>query len=213
MRNAEGDATPVTHSNSHSAIFALRPEDHQAFRGCADVDECATCNGGCWQESDGSDAKVTCTTTPGSFTCGACPTGYVGGGHVTNYDVGAGCINVATGCDDVNACTHHLNADGISLTALSDGCNGAEGSGVATCYHDVGDVNSRDCVCHSGYEPVPTASGQPGQQYDLADDVAFLGCRKTHCLRQSPHACKKRMPFLSQSIQVPIPIDPQPRTS
>src|SRR4051812_29831083 len=50
---------------------------------CADIDECATDNGGCGTEK--------CANTPGGWTCGInCPAGFTG--------------TPATGCVDINEC-------------------------------------------------------------------------------------------------------------
>jgi formylglycine-generating enzyme required for sulfatase activity len=44
-----------------------------AATGCADINECATNNGGC-------DPLTTCTNTAGGFRCSGCPDGYTGTG-------------------------------------------------------------------------------------------------------------------------------------
>ena len=61
-------------------------------KGCTDVNECATANGGCHKLSS-------CENTPGSRTCGACPKDFQGNGYV--------------GCFDVNECPNGDCSDRI----------------------------------------------------------------------------------------------------
>src|SRR5215216_2814973 len=44
-------------------------------KGCTDVNECATANGGCHK-------LASCQNTPGSRLCGACPQDFQGDGYV-----------------------------------------------------------------------------------------------------------------------------------
>ena len=65
-------------------------------RTCADVDECATANGGC-------DSHASCVNTPGSLTC-ACTNGWTGNGMVC-ADIDE-CLVANGGCDVNAACTN-----------------------------------------------------------------------------------------------------------
>ncbi len=56
------------------AGFSGSPE-----KGCVDVNECATYNGGC-------SRLAMCVNTPGSRTCGSCPQDFAGNGYVGCFD-------------------------------------------------------------------------------------------------------------------------------
>jgi hypothetical protein len=66
--------------------------------GCADVNECASGNGGCHK-------LAMCRNSPGSRTCGDCPKGFQGDGYV--------------GCFDVNECPNGDCTDRIPKDAES----------------------------------------------------------------------------------------------
>jgi hypothetical protein len=65
-------------------------------KGCTDVNECASANGGCHR-------LAACTNTPGSRTCGECPPDFAGDGYV--------------GCFDVNECPNGDCSDRIPTDA------------------------------------------------------------------------------------------------
>ncbi len=56
------------------AGFSGSPE-----KGCVDVNDCATYNGGC-------SRLAMCVNTPGSRTCGSCPQDFAGNGYVGCFD-------------------------------------------------------------------------------------------------------------------------------
>ncbi|MGH9308145.1 MAG: calcium-binding EGF-like domain-containing protein [Vicinamibacterales bacterium] len=65
-------------------------------KGCTDVNECASANGGCHK-------LASCKNTPGSRVCGACPPDFQGTGYV--------------GCFDVNECPNGDCSDRIPTDA------------------------------------------------------------------------------------------------
>jgi hypothetical protein len=65
-------------------------------KGCSDVDECRSANGGCHK-------LASCKNTPGSRVCGACPPDFQGDGYV--------------GCFDVNECPNGDCSDRIPKDA------------------------------------------------------------------------------------------------
>ena len=86
---------------------------------CADIDECATNNGGC-------HPMVACANTAGGFACGACPPGFVGDG-VACSDINECLVNNG-GCDPRTTCTN------IPGGRLCGSCPaGYSGSGAAGC--------------------------------------------------------------------------------
>ena len=64
----------ATASDECAAGFSGSPE-----KGCVDVNECATSNGGC-------SRLAMCVNTAGSRTCGLCPEGFAGNGYVGCFD-------------------------------------------------------------------------------------------------------------------------------
>merc|ERR1719271_266402 len=70
-------------------------------KGCKDVNECLTSNGGC-------DSKRACANTDGGRTCGNCPSGYTNNGDTACSDVDE-CATSNGGCDSKRACQ---NTDG-----------------------------------------------------------------------------------------------------
>ena len=69
-----------------------------AEKGCTDVNECATANGGCHK-------LASCQNTPGSRMCGECPKDFQGDGYV--------------GCFDVNECPNGDCTDRIPTDAAT----------------------------------------------------------------------------------------------
>ena len=67
-----------------------------AEKGCTDVNECSSANGGCHK-------LAACKNTPGSRVCGACPKDFQGNGYV--------------GCFDVNECPNGDCRDRIPTDA------------------------------------------------------------------------------------------------
>ena len=65
-------------------------------KGCTDVNECASANGGCHK-------LAACKNTPGGRTCGECPPDFAGTGYV--------------GCFDVNECPNGDCSDRIPTDA------------------------------------------------------------------------------------------------
>ncbi len=65
-------------------------------KGCTDVNECASANGGCHK-------LASCKNTPGSRVCGECPPDFAGTGYV--------------GCFDVNECPNGDCSDRIPTDA------------------------------------------------------------------------------------------------
>jgi len=72
----------------------LCPDGHYGSpeKGCTDVNECASANGGCHK-------LASCQNTPGARTCGECPPDFAGDGYV--------------GCFDVNECPNGDCSDRI----------------------------------------------------------------------------------------------------
>ena len=99
---------------------------------CADVDECATNNGGCL---DGT----TCTNTPGGRTCGACPAGYKGSGE-TGCTLMSACAVKNGGCDPLTTCTD--NGSGGSTCGACPAGGGYSGDGDSGCVDIDGCANS-----------------------------------------------------------------------
>jgi hypothetical protein len=117
---------------------------------CADVDECATDNGGC-------DPNANCTSTVGGRTC-VCKTGFVGdGGACADVDE---CATDNGGCDPNASCT---NTPGGRTCACNAGFSGDGGAcaDVDECATDNGgcDPNAsctntaggRACACRAGF--------------------------------------------------------------
>ncbi|KAE8741998.1 hypothetical protein FOCC_FOCC012478 [Frankliniella occidentalis] len=73
---------------------------------CADVDECATNNGGC-------AAGVQCINTRGSSACGACPPGFQGDGRTCSYQ---GVCQVDNGGCHPQALCINLAGSGMAVT-------------------------------------------------------------------------------------------------
>lgn len=65
-------------------------------KGCADVNECSSANGGCHK-------LAACINSPGSRTCGGCPQDFQGNGYVGCFDVNE-CPN--------GDCTDRIPTDG-----------------------------------------------------------------------------------------------------
>ena len=99
---------------------------------CADVDECATNNGGCL---DGT----TCTNTPGGRTCGACPAGYKGSGE-TRVHARERVRRENGGCDPLTTCTD--NGSGGSTCGACPAGGGYSGDGDSGCVDIDGCANS-----------------------------------------------------------------------
>jgi len=108
--------------------------------GCINIDECATDNGGCWEDPSGGGGKVQCTDTPGAYTCGACadiagPVQYRGDG--SSCTAVSGCETDNGGCDPLTECQDlgagaslcgpcpaqgYVAGDGSSACVEIDGC-------------------------------------------------------------------------------------------
>jgi hypothetical protein len=100
-----GSWTPAAHQAPASSASAasgstegLCPDGFYGSpeKGCTDVNECASANGGCHK-------LAACTNTPGSRTCGECPPDFAGTGYV--------------GCFDVNECPNGDCSDRIPTDA------------------------------------------------------------------------------------------------
>ena len=112
--------------------------------GCADVDECATNNGGC-------DALTTCTNTPGGFICGHCPSGYNGTGATGCTDIDE-CVTNNGGCDALTTCTNTVG--GFTCGACPSGYSGGGASGC---------IDIDECASnHGGCDALATCTNTPG---------------------------------------------------
>ncbi len=83
---AFGASAPVERQSQAPATVAAAADgtcptgySGSAEKGCVDVNECATYNGGC-------NRLAACQNTPGSRTCGACPEDFAGNGYVGCFD-------------------------------------------------------------------------------------------------------------------------------
>jgi uncharacterized protein (TIGR03382 family) len=115
---------------------------------CADIDECATNNGGCAQ---------TCTNSAGSYTCGCNPGYALAGDGVSCVDVDE-CATANGGC--AQTCTNSVGsytcscAAGYALAADGHGCTDVDECGVGNggcpqvCTNTAG---SFTCSCSPGY--------------------------------------------------------------
>jgi uncharacterized protein (TIGR03382 family) len=115
---------------------------------CADIDECATDNGGCAQ---------TCTNSAGSYTCGCTPGYALAGDGVSCVDVdecvtaNGGCAQTCTNSVGSYTCTcaagYTLAADGHGCADV-DECDTGNGGCVQVCTNTAG---SFTCSCAAGY--------------------------------------------------------------
>ena len=124
-------------------------------KGCTDVNECLTGNGGC-------DVNALCTNTEGSSTCGACAPGYTGTGDTVCIDINE-CLVQNGGCPALIVCNNTLGSSncgacipgytGDSTTGCSDVNECLVGNGgcdvLTECTNTIG---SRACsACPNGY--------------------------------------------------------------
>ncbi|XP_060075561.1 cubilin-like [Ylistrum balloti] len=128
---------------------------------CADINECATSNGGC-----SLSPRVDCINTRGSRTCGPCPSGYQGNGETCNW-VGV-CSTNNGGCHPQASCQE---SPGVLTCTCSPGYvgngigpNGCVSQGPVTgpcasnpCRNGAAcqtNGNTFVCVCIPGYEGI-----------------------------------------------------------
>merc|ERR1719203_476883 len=89
-------------------------------KGCKDVNECETSNGGC-------DSKRKCTNTDGSMSCGDCPAGYTNDGAKGCKDVNE-CVSNNGGCHSKRTCTNTVGS-----MSCGDCPSGYENDGAKGC--------------------------------------------------------------------------------
>ncbi|MFL5307846.1 MAG: EGF domain-containing protein [Polyangia bacterium] len=125
---------------------------------CADIDECATNNGGC-------DPLVTCTNTLGGFACGACPAGFIGDGTAC-ADINE-CLVGNGGCDPLTVCTN------IPGSRVCGSCPaGYSGNGASGC------VDIDECAQHTdgcSRTPAATCTNTPGSYVCGACPSGYVG--------------------------------------
>ncbi len=132
--------------------------------GCADINECATSNGGC-------DVLTTCTNTVGSRTCGACPAGYTGTGATGCVDINE-CATGNGGCDTLTTCTN---------TGGSRTCGncpaGYTGTGATACVY----INC--ATANGGCDALTTCTTTGGVPTCGACPAGYSGTGATGCVR------------------------------